>query len=271
MSVLDAARTRLQLLFARQAAESRADEEIAFHIDMETHRLMREGNLPLDEARRRALAAFGGVTRHKETLRDGHGLAWLGGFSLDVKLGARMLRKYPGLTIVGGLAMAFAIWVGAMIFQVAGLFINPSLPLPDGDRIVQVGNWSQEFWSGTARVHDFLRWRGSLRTITDLGAYRDVTRNLITSDGDTRPIIGAEITATAFRIAPTRPLLGRVITSADEQPSAPPVVVLGHEVWRTRFASDSGVIGRGAKLGVVNATIIGVMPEDFGFPIAHEF
>src|SRR5688572_2209247 len=212
MSVLDAARTRLQLLFARQAAESRADEEIAFHIDMETNRLMREGNLPHDEAQRRALATFGGVTRHKETLRDGHGLAWLGGFSLDLKLGARMLKKYPGLTIVGGLAMAFAIWVGAIVFQIAGLFVNPSLPLPDGDRIVQVGNWNPE--SGEdARVHDFLRWRGSLRTVTDLGAYRNITPNLITSDGDTRSVVGAAVTATAFRIAPTPPLLGRVITT----------------------------------------------------------
>jgi hypothetical protein len=44
-------------------------------------------------------------------MRDGRGLAWLGGLSLDLRLGARMLVKYPGLTIVGGLAMAFAIWV----------------------------------------------------------------------------------------------------------------------------------------------------------------
>src|SRR5918994_2046030 len=72
-----------------------------------------------------------GVARHKETLRDGHGLAWLGGFSLDIKLGARMLRKYPGLTIVGGLAMAFAIAIGAASFEFATQFLYPSLPLPE--------------------------------------------------------------------------------------------------------------------------------------------
>ena len=205
------------------------------------------------------------------TLRDGRGLAWLGGFSLDMKLGLRMLRKYPGLTLIGGVAMAFAIWVGAVIFQVAGVFVNPSLPLPDGDRIVQVGNWNPERQVVDPRaVHDFLRWRGTLRSVTDLGAYRDVTRNLITSDGDTRAVTGAEVTATAFRIAPIPPLLGRVITAADELGNAPPVVVLGYEVWRSRFASSPAVIGRSVKLGDVDATIVGVMPKGFAFPVAHE-
>src|SRR4051812_1301848 len=101
MSILSAARTRLQLLFAGRAAESRIDEEIRFHIEMETERLVREEKLSFDEARRRALVTFGGVTQHTEALREGRGLASLGGMSLDMKLGARMLVKYPGLTIVG--------------------------------------------------------------------------------------------------------------------------------------------------------------------------
>jgi putative ABC transport system permease protein len=271
MSIFSAARTRLTLLFARRAAESRADQEIDFHIEMETARLVREERLSHDEARRRALAAFGGVTRHKETLRDGHGLAWLGGFSLDMKLGVRMLRKYPGLTFIGGLAMAFAIWVGAVIFQVLSLFVHPTLPLPDGDRIVQVGNWDLEASDVESRaMHEFFAWRSALTSVTDLGAYRDLSRNLITADGDARGVAGAEVTATAFRIAPTPPLLGRVIQPADEAAGAPPVVVLGYELWRNRFASDRGVIGRSVALGEERATVVGVMPEGFAFPVAHE-
>lgn len=101
MSWLSAARARLHLLFAGRAAESRMDEEIAFHVAMETDRLVREERLSPEEARRRALVAFGGVTQHKEALREGRGLAWLGGLSLDMKLALRMLRKYPGLTEIG--------------------------------------------------------------------------------------------------------------------------------------------------------------------------
>src|SRR6476661_4750099 len=117
MSWFSAARARLHLLFARRAAESRMDEELALHIDLETQRLVREEGLSPQEARRRTVARFGGVTQHKESLREGRGLAWLGGMSLDMKLGFRMLVKYPGLTIIGGLAMAFAIWVGALTFE----------------------------------------------------------------------------------------------------------------------------------------------------------
>jgi putative ABC transport system permease protein len=99
MKWLDSARARLRLLFARRAAESRMNAEFRFHVEMETDWLMRAKGLAPDEARRQALAAFGGVEKHKEALRDGRGLAWLTGMSLDVKLGGRMLRKYPGLTL----------------------------------------------------------------------------------------------------------------------------------------------------------------------------
>src|SRR5215211_9030929 len=117
MSWISGVRARLHLLFAARAAESRMSEEVRFHLEMETDRLIREEGLPPDEALRRARMTFGGVTQHIEELRDGRGLAWLGGLSLDFKLGFRMLVKYPGLTIVGGLAMAFAICVGAITFQ----------------------------------------------------------------------------------------------------------------------------------------------------------
>jgi hypothetical protein len=63
------------------------------------------------------------------------------GLSLDFKLGFRMLVKYPGLTIVGGLAMAFGIWVGTITFVMGSMFINPTLPLRGGDRIVLLRNW----------------------------------------------------------------------------------------------------------------------------------
>ena len=101
MTWFHAARARLRLL-DRRAAESRIDDEIRFHVEMETQRLVREQKLDHAEARRRALVTFGGVQQHRETLRDGRGTAWFSGLSLDLKLGFRMLVKYPGLTVVGG-------------------------------------------------------------------------------------------------------------------------------------------------------------------------
>jgi putative ABC transport system permease protein len=271
MSWLEGSRARLRLLFDRPAAESRMDEEFRFHLEMETERLMRETGLEAVEARRRALVAFGGVEKHKEALRDGRGLAWLGGLRLDLKLGGRMLAKYPGLTIVGGLAMAFAICVGAVVFQMLMLFVSPSLPLPEGDRIVHLRNWDLQASDPEPRaLHDFGVWRQSMRTVTDLGAWEDVARNLTGRDGEARPVQVAAITASGFRIAATPPLLGRALVPEDERAGAPPVVVLGHDLWRARFAADSAIVGRTVQIGDAYPTVVGVMPDGFTFPVAHE-
>ena len=265
-----AARARLALL-ARRNAESRIDHEIGFHIDMETERLVREQRMTPDEARRRALVTFGGVQQHRETLREGRGTAGLSGLSLDLKLGGRMLVKYPGLTIVGGLAMAFGIWFGAVTFEMLGTLQHGELPLPDGDRIVKIVSWDTRENEEEARaLHDFQLWRSTVRSLADLGAYRDVSPNVVGADSNAQPAVAAEITAAAFRIAPDRPLHGRVLSASDERAGAPPVVVLGYELWRERFGGDPTIIGRSVRVGSGHATVVGVMPEGFAFPVSHE-
>jgi putative ABC transport system permease protein len=167
---------RLRLLFARRAAESRMNEEFRFHMEMETEKNIREG-MPPEEARRRAAVAFGGVEEHKEALRDDRGLAWLGGWSLDLKLGARMLAKYPGLAIVGGLGMALATAIGAGAYAVFNVYFYPELPLREGERVVAIVNWDARLQNDDKRVlHDFVTWRRELRSIVDLGAFRTVRR-----------------------------------------------------------------------------------------------
>jgi putative ABC transport system permease protein len=271
MSWFHASRARLRLLFGRRAAESRTDTEFRFHIDMETERLMREEHLDAGEARRRARVAFGGVDRHKEELRDGRGLAWISGLNLDLRLGGRMLVKYPGLTVVGVLAMAFGIWFGAVTFEMVGILQTPNLPLPDAERIVEIDNWDLKANEAEERaLHDFQRWRASVRSVTDLGAYRDARPNVVGADSVGLPTVAAEITASAFRIAPDRPLHGRVLTAADERAGAPPVVVLGYELWRERFGGDPTIVGRSVKVGSGHATVVGIMPDGYGFPVAHE-
>jgi predicted permease len=269
MKWFHAARARLRLL-DRRAAESRIDDEIGFHIQMETERLVREQKLDHDEARRRALATFGGVQQHRQALREGRGTAWFNGLSLDLKLGVRMLAKYPGLTIIGGLAMAFGIWFGAVTVQMFGVITSTKLPLPDGDRIVKIQNWDLKTSQDEDRVlYDYQLWR-SARSITDLGAYVHKSVNLVGTVSSAAPVVTAEITASAFRIAPARPLLGRVLNESDERAGAAPVVVLGHDVWARRFESDPQIVGRSVQLGSGFATVVGVMPEGYAFPVAHE-
>ncbi len=190
---------------------------------------------------------------------------------LDLKLGGRMLVKYPGLTIVGGLAMAFAIWVGIVIVQVVSLFTNPTLPVSEGARLVEIRSIDVAANVQEEKVlHDFLEWQQSLRSLADVGAWRNSSRNLVVAAGDARPVNVAEMSVSGFRVADGEPLMGRVLVEADEQPAAPAVAVIGYDVWRTRLGSDPNVLGRDVQLGNEHATVVGVMREGFEFPVSHD-
>ena len=166
--------------------------------------------------------------------------------------------------------MAFGIWFGAVTFQMFGIITSTKLPLPDGDRIVRIQTWDSKALNEEDRVlYDYQLWR-SARSITDLGAYRDAGANLVGADGGAQPEVAAEITASAFRIAPERPLLGRVLDESDERAGAAPVVLLGHDVWTKRFDRDPQIVGRNVQIGTGFATVVGVMPEGYAFPMAHE-
>lgn len=193
------------------------------------------------------------------------------GLTLDIKLGVRMLLKYPGLSVVGGLAMGFAIFAGAVVFEIVSLYVNPTLPLPNGGRVVQIYNWDVAAGRPERRImHDFVSWRGAVRTVEDLGAWGDARRTLIVGDGEGRPVEVAEITASGFRVAGATPLLGRVLSAEDERPGASPVAAIGYDLWRTRFEGDPDAIGRVVTLGQEQATVVGVMPEGFAFPVSHD-
>ena len=189
---------------------------------------------------------------------------------LDFKVGFRMLARYPGLTVVGTVAIAFGIALGAVYFEAINKWQNPRLPIRDAGRVVSIRIWDVNSFGPEGRLlHEFAIWREQLETVDDLGAAVSFVRNLATDDGRVEPVRGAEITASAFRLMGTAPLMGRTLSERDEQPGEPPVAVIGHTLWKTRFASDPDVLGRTVKLGTASATIVGVMPEGFGFPVNH--
>ena len=151
----------------------------------------------------------------------------------DYKLGLRMLLKYPGLTLAGGLALAIAIGIGAGWYDLIGKVIAPTIPLPEGGRLVLIETRNTLTNESEPRlVHDFLEWRRELRTIEDLGAYRTDIRNLVVGNGAPDPIQVAELTAVAFGTARVPPILGRGLLDSDEMAGAPDVVVVGYDVWQ---------------------------------------
>ena len=195
----------------------------------------------------------------------------LDAFSLDARLAFRMMLKSWGLTVVAGSAIAVAIAIGASFFEVVGGFLDPVVPLPQGDRIVSL-QYATEPGNAQRRIlHDFERWRQGLTTVDHVGAFRSISLNLNTGDAPPTAIRVTEISAVGFELAQTPPLLGRYLLSSDEAPGAQRVLVLGHEAWQTKFRSDPGVVGRAVKLGADSHTIVGVMPTGFRFPINDQY
>jgi len=186
---------------------------------------------------------------------------------LDWKLGARMLLKYPALTVIGGLTLAAAIAFGAVGAEVADELLYKRLPFDDGGRVVRLETRDTQASRVEPRVlHEFAIWRRSLKTVTDLGAARVSDRNVLTGEGRVEALRVAEITASAFPLTRVQPRLGRPLQPADEQPGAAPVVVLAYDVWQRQFLADPAIVGRVVRVGRTARTVVGVMPPRFGFP-----
>ncbi|MFB3854647.1 MAG: ABC transporter permease [Vicinamibacterales bacterium] len=253
--------------------ETEMREELRQHVEMRADDLARSG-LSREEALRQARLEFGSAARYAEEARAPRGLWHVDAlrFSwLDVKLGARMLAKYPFVSAVSGLALAIAIAIGTAWFEIAGMRFYPTLPFDDGGRIVRIEAWdAARLAAERPSVRDFLAWRGSLTTIVELGAYRVFERNLVAADGIAEPVRMAEMSVSALALTRVAPELGRPLLPEDEQMASPDVVLIGHDLWERRFFRDPAVVGRTVQVGRTTATVAGVMPEGFGFPFNQE-
>ncbi|MGD2070621.1 MAG: ABC transporter permease, partial [Gemmatimonadota bacterium] len=259
------------------------DEELRHHLEQRVRDYMVRGMGP-EEARRAALERLGDLDavkrecvgllaaeRRTEERRSRFRVSWL-----DVKLGLRMLRKYPGLSTASVVGMAVAVAVGASAFGSVWALLRSELPLPGGDRLVAV--WledAREYGTPWRQVaNDFLLWKDELRLVGDLAASRPFAnpyRTLIMPDGSADRVRIAAMTASGFRAARVEPVLGRTLLSEDELEGAPPVVVIAWEEWQRRFGGSPDAVGRTLRLGATTHTVVGVMPEGFRFPFNDRF
>lgn len=185
----------------------------------------------------------------------------------DLKLGLRMLVKYPMLTLVGGVAIAVATAIGVGATEFVRDLVAPTLPFPGGERVVRLYQVDAEAGRQVpATLYDLQQWRETVPALEELGAYQVLDQGLIGDRGEVGAVSLARISASAFRVTGTPPLMGRTLVEADEAPGAPPVVVLGHSVWQTLLGADPGVLGRTVEVGGTSATVVGVMPERYAFP-----
>src|SRR4051812_36188102 len=225
--------------------EEELNEELRFHLEQRTRDYVDRGMTP-ESARRAAAQRFGDAARVRnvcapmlaadrtaEARRTLWRVSWI-----DVKLGLRMFVRYPGLSLVSVTGMAVAIAIGAGYFTVLGTWLDATLPLPEGERIISIRNQSLSGSSlSDASGADFLDWRDQLKSVRDLSAFRNQTRNL-TVDGSTDVVRVAAMSASGFPVARVAPIMGRGLVEEDERPGAPPVLVIGYDEWRGRFGGD---------------------------------
>jgi len=187
---------RLASFFRSGRADADLGREIHSHLQLLEDDYA-AGGMSADEARYAARRAFKGqVEQAKLRHRDARSFRALDEWWLDTKLGVRMLVKYPGLTLVGGLGTAVAIAISTASFAFLYAYMASTLPLDQGDRIVALENWDVEANNEARRsIHDLAAWRESMTTMQEIGAFRTVGRNLIVPGGAAEPVPSDEMTA----------------------------------------------------------------------------
>jgi predicted permease len=215
--------------------------------------------------RHRAQREEGRTMGRQKTTAERLGVSWL-----DVKLGLRMLRKRPVMT----LAALFALMVGipaSMVPERVADALEAPIPEDTDDRIRSVRYWDQMLTRPVPPTYyELARWRAELRSFEALGAFRPGEHNLRPQGGQASPALGAEVTASTFGLLGAVPLMGRTIDRADERPGSAEVVVVGYDLWRGRLAGRPDVVGSTLDIGGVPHTVVGVMPEGFLFPARQQ-
>ena len=193
-----------------------------FHVDMATRRNIERG-MRSDEAHRRALAAFGGLTQHQEAARDDVPGHWLDDLRQDFKYSARSLRRNPGFALSVVLTLALGIGANTAIFSVVnGVLLRP-LPVREPEKLTFVG-WDFGIGKGggpnslSAFKLDYLRRH--TQSLVGLTTYKTFERNL--GDGpDARPLGGLRVAPDFFAVVGVSPAIGRGFDVEEEKPGGP--------------------------------------------------
>jgi putative ABC transport system permease protein len=181
----------------------------------------------------------------------------------DLRYGARLLIRFPGVTAAALLALALGTGVNTALFSIVNTVLLTPLPFPHADELVQV--WRSELprlQYGSASLPRYVDWRARNRVFEEMGAYSPGGLTLTGRDAPER-IGGARATASLFRTLAAPPVAGRYITDNEDTPGGAKVIILGEQYWRRRFAADVGVLGQTLIIDGEAHTVVGIAPAAF--------
>ena len=180
----------------------------------------------------------------------------------DLRYAVRTLRHSTGFAFTAIVIVALGIGANTAAFSLADFVLLRPLPFPHSDRLIQIWGATNGY-QNEVTPPNYEDWRRmSTNTISGMAAYAFGAANLV-GVGAPRRVQLSQVTPELMPLIGVGPRLGSIITQSNAKL---PVVVLSHDLWRTQFASDAGVIGRVIRLDGAPYTVVGVMPPAYRFP-----
>jgi predicted permease len=244
--------------------DDRLDDEMAFHLEQQTAKLIRAG-VPEAEARRQARLKFGGVERVREATRDEYRGAWLRDFGRDLRIAFRGLARVPSFSVTAILTIGLGIGAAAAMFTVVdGILLRP-LPYPQADRIVQLFQINDKGRRG-ANVSEpnFLDWQAQTRGFAAM-AETAAFPQTVTGAGEPQSARVAAVSKDFFDVFGTRPAMGRGFLPDELRRDAPKVALVGARFWE-RWRGRQPLSGESILIGGEPHAVVGIMPEGFDYP-----
>ncbi|NOT06952.1 MAG: FtsX-like permease family protein [Gemmatimonadales bacterium] len=251
---------RMRALWNGGALDRELSEEIRQHIDLETEELARTKGIPLAEARRRALVAFGGVERFKEDHRDARGVRWLLELAQDLRYAVRGLRRSPAYSISALLLLSLGIGASTAVFSAVDAVLLSRLPYPNDHELIRVYQQNSPTNRWSMSVVDWRAIEENGRPFQAAGASRFLAVGVSGGRGEAERLTIAAATSGFFHAIGIRPAAGRELRREDEAPGAPGALLLTDAYAVRRFGSAAAALDKTLTLDGVAHTVVGVFP-----------
>jgi predicted permease len=268
MDALRGLMARLRAVLRGRRADHDLHEEIRSHIEMETAKNVAAGKSP-DEAHRLALAVFGGRDAALESHRDVRGGRWLADLARDSRFAVRTLRHNPVLTAAAIATLALGIGANTAIFSTLHAVVLRPLPYKDAGRLVMIYETNPErgWTQAEAAPANVMDWREQVGAFEDIAAYQSFnTTTVLSHQGEAQLLRVMTVTGNFFDLLGTPPALGRSFTDEETWDTGERIAIISHELWTTRFGSDTSLIERSIELGGYPVRVIGITPRAFAIP-----
>jgi putative ABC transport system permease protein len=258
MRPVSLAKSFFRSIFRRQQIDADLDAEVRSTVDLLADQKMEEGMSP-EAARRAARIELGGVEQVKEAVRSGRAAAWLDNVFQDLRFALRILRKAPGFTAVAVLTLALGIGATAAIFTVVNRFLLEPPPLPYPDREVELMQGYGPYWSIYISLPEYTMWRNQTRIIENAAVYQAPTPVNLLGGDHPQQVLERRATEDYFTLMGYRVAVGRAFTAKEDVPGAPPVAVISNDLWRRRFGSNPGMIGKDLDIDNTAYAVVGIL------------